>query len=230
MKMIAQAIDSTHFALRTRQIRAQVATVLKRSGLLPRFKRWRLTQDPDTGMIVLFGILNNTYIARYTTIPFGDYFAPRLLHDLANELQLQVVSCNSDGLRYAFILDRGNFGKLPTHIDYPFIDNGKLSVRVVYAKEAESTPLPSVDETPSDERTFARQVAGAFLKVFDDIKLRDDATLLLSAQTPPDIVIIDEDEFNKRVAEHEANRQRVKRIGRLLDENAETQQHLQQNK
>ena len=37
-------------------------------------------------------------------------------------------------------------------------------------------------------------------------------------------------EFNKRVAEHEANRQRVKRIGRLLDENAETQQHLQQNK
>ncbi|MBK8781726.1 MAG: hypothetical protein IPO22_07930 [Anaerolineales bacterium] len=225
-----QAIDPTDFALRTRQIRSQVAAVLKKSGLLPRFKRWRLTQDPDTGMIVLFGILNNTYIARYTTIPFGDYFAPHLLRDLANELQLQVVSCNSDELRYAFILDRGNFGKLPTHIDYPFIDNGKLLARVVYAKEAETTPLLSVDETPTDERTFARQVAGAFLKVFDDIKLKDDATLLLSAQTPPDIVIIDENEFNKRVAEHEANRQRVKQIGKLLDETAGMPQHLQQKK
>jgi hypothetical protein len=30
-------------------------------------------------------------------------------------------------------------------------------------------------------------------------------------------LIIDKDEFNKRVAEHEANRQRVKRINKLLD-------------
>jgi len=57
------------------------------------------------------------------------------------------------------------------------------------------------------------QGVGAFLKVFDDIKLRGDA-LQLAAQDPPDIVVIDEDEFNKRVAEHEArrNRQRGKRI------------------
>jgi hypothetical protein len=56
---------------------------------------------------------------------------------------------------------------------------------------------------------------GAFLKVFDDIKLRDDAALQLAAQKLPDIVVIDEDEFNKRVAEHEANRQRSNRIRML---------------
>jgi hypothetical protein len=68
-----------------------------------------------------------------------------------------------------------------------------------------------------EDQTFLRQVAGAFLKVFDVIKLRDDAALQLSAQNPPEIVIVDEGEFHTRVAEHEANRQRVKRVGRLLD-------------
>ena len=43
----------------------------------------------------------------------------------------------------------------------------------------------------------------------------------LSVEGLPDIVVIDEAEFNKRVAEHEANRQRVKRIRKLLDETAE---------
>jgi len=219
--MTTQTIDLRPFDLRTRQIRAQVATVLKKWNLLPRFKRWRLAQDPDTGMIVLFGILNNSYIANHTTTPFGNYFDPRVLHDLANELQLQVVSCNSNDLRYAFILDRGQLATLPTHIDYPFIDKGKLMVRVVYGAIPDPAPVvPPVDSAMLDENTFVRQVAGAFLKVFDDIKLRDDTTLQLSAQNPPDIVIIDEDEFNKRVAEHEANRQRIKRIGKLLDETA----------
>ncbi|MBL8102843.1 MAG: hypothetical protein JNM02_09965 [Anaerolineales bacterium] len=228
--MRTQTIDLHPFDLRTRQIRAQVATVLKRWNLLPRFKRWRLAQDPDTGMIVLFGILNNGYIANHTTTPFSDYFDPRVLHDLANELQLQVVSCNSDGLRYAFILDRGQLVKLPSHIDYPFIDNGRLKVRVVYENTPEPAPVPLVDAAMLDERTFVRQVAGAFLKVFDDIKLRDEVALKLSAQTPPDIVIIDEDEFNKRVAEHEVNRQRIKRIGMLLDETAGLPQHLRKKK
>jgi len=203
---------------KTRQIRAQVSNVLTKWGLLPRFKRWRLTQDPDTGMVVLFGILNNKYIATHTTTPFSDYFDPRLLHDLANELQVQVVSCNSDGLRYAFILDRGQLGELPTHIDFPFVDNGKLSARVVYKDKSQpSVPVSPVGVEIVEDQTFLRQVAGAFLKVFDDIKLRDEAALQLSAQNPPEIVIIDEGEFHKRVAEHEVNRQRIKRIGRLLD-------------
>ncbi len=171
-------------------------------------------------MIVLFGILNNRYIATHTSIPFSDYFDPRLLHDLANELQVQVVSCNSDGLRYAFVLDRGQLGIIPTHIDFPFVDNGKLSVRVVYKDKPRPVPVAPVEVAIVEDQTFVRQVVGAFLKVFDDIKLRDDAALQLSAQNPPDIVIIDEDEFRKRVAEHEANRQRIKRIGRYLDKAA----------
>jgi hypothetical protein len=130
---------------------------------------------------------------------------------------LQVVSCNSDGLRYAFILDRGQLGKLPTHIDYPFIDNGKLLVRVVYSDKPQSVQAPPADVAMVDDQDLVHQGVGAFLKVFDDIKLRDDAAaLLLSTQTPPDIVVIDEDEFNKRVAEHEAYRQRNKRIETLI--------------
>jgi hypothetical protein len=213
-----QINDPRHFTDKTRQIRAQTANVLTKWGLLPRFQRWRLTQDPDTGMVVLFGVLNNKYIATHTSIPFNDYFDPGLLHDLANELQVQVVSCNSDGLRYAFILDRGQADDLPTHIDFPYIDNGKLSARVVYKdKPQPPVPAPPVGVEIIEDQTFLRQVAGAFLKVFDDIKLKDDTALKLLAQNPPEIVLIDEDEFHKRVAEHEANRQRVKRIGRLLE-------------
>jgi hypothetical protein len=167
-------------------------------------------------MIVLFGILNNHYIATHTSIPFSDYFDPRLLHDLANEMQLQVVACNSDGLRYAFILDRGKFGRLPTHMDFPFIDNGKLLVRVVYSDHPQSVPAPPIDIAMVDDHTLVYKSVGALLKVLDDIKLRDDDAVQFSAQNPPDVVVIDEDEFNKRVAEHEAYRRRNKRIDTLI--------------
>ena len=213
--MITQSTDPHDFDQKARQIRAQVMTVLTKWGLLPRFRRWRLTQDPGTGMIVLFGVLNNRYIATHTTIPFSDYFDPRLLHDLANELQVQVVSCNSDGLRYAFILDRGQLGKLPTHIDYPFIDHDKIIARVVYSNDPPPSPVLPVEITKVDDHTLVSQGVGAFLKVFDDIKLRDDAASDLSVQKPPDIVVIDENEFNNRVAEHEASWQRGNRIRML---------------
>ena len=213
--MIPQTLEPYHFAHKARRIRSQVSIILTKWGLLPRFKRWRLAQDPDTGMIVLFGVLNNKYIATHTSIPFGDYFDPRVLHDLANELQVQVVSCNSDGLRYAFILDRGQLGKLPTHIDFPFIENGKLLVRVVYSDNPPSMPAESADIAMADDHLLVHQGVGAFLKVFDDIKLRDAAAAGLSAQKMPDIVVIDQDEFNKRVAEPEAAQSKV-RAGRFL--------------
>jgi hypothetical protein len=204
--MTTQVLDPRHFARKARQVRRQVSTVLARWGLLPRFKRWRLTQDPGTGMVVLFGVLNNRYIAAHTSIPFRDYFDPRVLHDLANELQVQVVSCNSDGLRYAFILDRARLGKVPTHIDFPFIEKGKLLARVVYSDNPPSIPAPPVDIEMIDDHTLVREEGvGAFLKVFDDIKLRDEAALQPSAQQMSAIVVIDEYEFIKRVAEHEAN-------------------------
>jgi len=210
--MVTQIIEPHHFTQKVRRIRAQVSTVLTKWGLLPRFKRWRLTQDQGTGMIVLFGILNNRYIATHTSIPFSHYFDPRVLHDLANELQVQVVSCHSDGLLYAFILDRGQLGKLPTHIDIPFIENGRLLARVVYSDSplSISSPAPPVDTAMMDDHSRVRQGVGAFLKVFDDIKLRDAAASSRSAQNLPDIVVIDEDEFNKRVAEHEADQQQIK--------------------
>jgi hypothetical protein len=217
MEMMKQTIEPHHFNQQARQIRARVAAVLRKWGLLPRFKRWRLTQDPDSGMVVLFGILNNNYIATHTSIPFSDYFEPRVLHDLANELQVEVVSCNSDGLRYAFILDRGQLGQLPTHIDYPYIDEGKLLARVVYREAPRSVRVPQAEAAEVDDETLVRQGVGAFLKVFNDIKLRDDAAFLRAAQDPPQVVVIDEQQFKKRVAEYETNPQRRERIGRLFD-------------
>ncbi len=218
--MITQTIDPRNSVQKTRRVRSQVATVLTKWGLLPRFKRWRLTQDPDTGMVVLFGILNNKYIATHTSIPFSDYFDPRLLHDLANELQVQVVSCNGDGLRYAFILDRGQLGKLPTHIDFPFVDDGKLLVRVVYDKAHQSVPVPPVEVAAIDDHARVHEGVGAFLKVFDDIKLRDDVASPQPPKALPEIVVINEEEFNKRVAEHELDHQRIQRLRKLLDDSA----------
>jgi hypothetical protein len=58
------------------------------------------------------------------------------------------------------------------------------------------------------------------LKVFDDIQIRDDAASQPATQDLPKIVVIDKDEFKKRVAEHEANRQRIQRIRKLLDTTA----------
>ena len=204
--MTIQMHNPQSFAQKARQIKTHVSTVLTKWGLLPRFKQWRLTQDPSTGMVVLFGVLNNRYIATHTSIPFRDYFDPRVLHDLANELQVQVVSCNSDGLRYAFILDRARLGKLPTHIDFlPFIEEDKLLVRVAYSDTPPAMSASPVEIAMVDDQTLVRQGVGAFLKVFDDIKLREDAALQISAQKMPAIVVIDEYEFIKRIAEHEAN-------------------------
>jgi hypothetical protein len=212
MKMITQTIDPRHYDQKVRRIRAQASAVLKKWGLLPRFKRWRLTQDPSTGMIVLFGILNNRYIATHTSIPFSDYFDSRLLHDLANELKMEVVSCNSDGLRYAFILSRGQLGWLPTHIDYPYLDGDKLFVRVIYGDQPlpeggnpQTMPAQPIKVDSVDDQTLVRQAVAPLLKVLDATKHSDEATSTLSAQGPPDVVIIDEDEFLKRVAEHKAH-------------------------
>ncbi|MEP7133892.1 MAG: hypothetical protein ABI904_03060 [Chloroflexota bacterium] len=224
--MIIQKNDQSQFNQEAWRIRKQVSKILTKWGLLPRFKRWRLARDPDTGMIVLFGILNNKYIATHTSIPFSNYFDPSLLNDLASELQIQVVSCNSDGLRYAFVLDRGQLGKLPTHIDFPFIDNGKMLVRVVYGEippVPPAPPVPPVEAALVDDHKLVHEGVGAFLKVFDDIKLRDDEAQQQTAQELPDIVVIDANEFHKRVAEHEANWQRSKHIKELFGNSTKEQ-------
>jgi hypothetical protein len=160
--MTIQTFDPQHFAQKARQIRTQVSIVLTAWGLLPRFKRWRLTQDPSTGMVVLFGVLNERYIATHTSIPFRDYFEPLVLHDLANELQVQVVSSSSDGLRYAFILDRGQLGKFPPRTGLPFIEeNGKHLVRGVYSDNPTSMSTAPEDIAVAEASTAGR---GSFLE------------------------------------------------------------------
>ena len=183
--MTLQTIDQQHFDQDVRQIKAQVSTVLKKWGLLPRFKRWRLTQDPSTGMIVLFGILNNGYIATHTSIPFNDYFNPRVLRDLANELQVEVVSCNSDGLRYAFILDRGSCANYRLTLTFLSLITASFWSELFTAIILHSIPTPPVDSTIVDDQTLMRQGVEAFLKVFDDIKLKDDAALQFSVKAYP---------------------------------------------
>ena len=226
--MITQIVDLKHFHQKARQIRARVPAILSQWGLPPKFNRWRLTQDPDSGMVVLFAVLNTKFIATHTATPFSNYFDPRLLHDLANDLDMQVVSCNSDGLRYAFILDRGQIDMLPTHIDYPFLDGDRLFVRVVYGDK----PVPEVIEpqiTPAsliaadivDDQTLVHRGVGAFLKVFDDIKLRDDANSHPSVQGPPDVVVIEAEKFNKRIAEYNAEQKRSNHIKRLFNKTAQ---------
>jgi hypothetical protein len=226
--MITQMVDLNQFHQRARQIRARVPVILSQWGLLPKFNRWRLTQDPETGLVVFFAVLNTRYIATHAATPFSDYFDPRLLHDLANDLRVQIVSCNSDGLRYAFILDRGSVGKLPTHIDFPFLDGDRLRVGVVYTDEPvpglinpQTVHAPPINVEIVDDHTLVSRGVGAFLKVFDDIKLKGDAASKLSAQGLPDVVVIDEEGFNKRVEEHKANWQRSNRIRRLFNKSAQ---------
>jgi hypothetical protein len=213
--MLTPTIEPSRFDQKAREIRSRVSKILTKWGLLPRFSRWRLTQDLDSGLVVLFGILNNRYIAAHTSTPFREYFDARVLHDLANELQVEVVSCNSDGLRYAFILDRAGLARIPTHIDFPFIDNGKPLIRVVYSEIPPPVAAPPVELLEVDDHTLVHQGVGAFLKVFDDIKIRDEAIFDPSHQGAPDFVVIDQGEFDKQVAELEVLQRRRKQTGRL---------------
>ena len=197
--MITRIDNSNSLDQRARQIRARVQVILSQWGLPPKFNRWKLTRDPESGLVVLFAVLNKKYIAAHTTTPFSNYFDPRLIRDLSNDLHMQVVSCNTDGLRYAFILDRGQIDILPTHIDFPFLDDDKLFVRVVYGNTTvpeggknQTTPAPLITSNIGDNQTEVHQGVAAFLKVLDDINLRDEAAEKLSGQGIPAILIVEE--------------------------------------
>ena len=56
--MISQTRDTQRFAEEVRHIKASVPAILAQWGLRSKFARWRLTQDPGTGLVVLFGVLN----------------------------------------------------------------------------------------------------------------------------------------------------------------------------
>ncbi len=128
--MLTHTHDTQRFAGKVRQIRGRVPAVLARWGLRSRFARWRLTQDPSTGLVVLFGVLNKEYIAAHPTTPFNDYFDPSVLLDLSNDLTLPVVSSDSEDFWYAFILDRGQLGQLPAPEDLSSLDANEPIARV----------------------------------------------------------------------------------------------------
>jgi hypothetical protein len=109
--MTTQPPDINHFSEKALQIKEHVPTALTQRGLPPRFTSWRLTQDPETGLVVLFASLNDEYIAQHFPTGAEAYFDPQLLHALATDLQVQVVPSRREGLRYAFILDRGQLGQ-----------------------------------------------------------------------------------------------------------------------
>jgi hypothetical protein len=129
MTMVTQPHDTQRFADKVRQIKAGVPSILAQWGLRSEFSRWCLTQDPSTGLVVLFGVLNKKYVAAHPSYPFSDYFDPRVLVDLAIDLNVAVVPSDSEGLRYAFILDRGQLGSLPVSVDFPGLERSQLLLK-----------------------------------------------------------------------------------------------------
>ncbi|PKN93071.1 MAG: hypothetical protein CVU44_11610 [Chloroflexi bacterium HGW-Chloroflexi-6] len=188
------AADPRHFVRRMRQIKAQVPNILSQWGLLPKFKRWRLAQDPDTGTVVLFGILDNKHIATHTTTPFSDYFDPRLLHDLATELHVQVIPSANDGLRYAFILERGELDIQPPVNTRPTDDDGKQIERRI-------APQPNVFVSVG-KHIVEHQKLDKFLKIAEAIE----AAKIAAAQPAPEVLAMNEMELNQLMAEYENER------------------------
>lgn len=185
--MITQPIDPHHYVRKARQLKAQIPICLSQWGLLPKFKRWRLAQDPETGTVVLFGVLDTKYIATHATTPFSDYFDPRLLRDLATELHVQVIPSANDGLRYAFILERGELESLPE--PSPLLEPARVN----------PTPPEPVQPNPTETHTQLHQRLDKLLKVSAALEALEPAT----PASPPEP---DDIPFNQQMDEAEARR------------------------
>jgi hypothetical protein len=215
--MNPREVDPHHYIRTARQIKARLPGLLSQWGLAPKFKRWRLAQDPENGMVVLFSVLDNKYIARHTTTPFGDYFDPRVLNDLARELQVKVIPSANDGLRYAFVLESGD-PLLPAETpsttpagDGILIDPapqepieplpaGRHPVR--YARigliEKRSRPRQPHSYVMVDDVSISHHRLARFLKV--------NHALNAAGQPLPDVLLMDQAEFNQKMADLENNR------------------------
>jgi hypothetical protein len=124
--MMSQKVELDYFHQVARQIRTSLPTKLARWGLTPKFNRWHLTKDLDSGMVVLFAVMNVRDIS-----PRTSFFASQLLSDLTNDFRMQVAPCTNDGPSQAFILDRGHVDTSPAPIDLSFLDGDGLCLRAV---------------------------------------------------------------------------------------------------
>lgn len=199
--MITQAVDQHRFVRRARQIATRIPTLLDEWGLVPKFKHWRLVQDSETGMVVLFGVLDNEYITTHTTSQFSDYFDPRLLRDLATELDVQMVSSSNDGLRYTFILERGKSGP-PKDMPAPLA----LAFETMCPPPRETLEHYLANQTFSNnsvlgnEHTTMRQRLARFLRITGALDVMNTG----ATQPLPDVLFMDEAEFNHQMAMYEA--------------------------
>jgi hypothetical protein len=190
MTMITLPVDPHHYVRKARQLKAQIPICLSQWGLLPKFKRWRLAQDPGTGTVVLFGVLDTQYIATHATTPFSDYFDPRLLRDLATELHVQVIPSANDGLRYAFILERGE-------LDLP-----SEPIPALEPASVDPTPPEPVRPGAAEDHARLHQRLEQFLKISAALEVLENATPPLQ----PDVLMMDEAQFNQQMADYEAQR------------------------
>lgn len=195
--MIPKALDPRHFIRRARQIKAQIPILLSQWGLLPKFRRWRLAQDPDTGMVVLFGVLDNKYIAAHATTPFSDYFDPRLLRDLETELQVQVIPSANDGLRYAFVLERGEIVDAQPSLNARPTDLDGNQIERRAALPSQPNVFISIGKHKVEHEKLDK-----FLKIAEAIEAAKNAT----DQPPPEVLLMNEAEFNQLMAEYEDER------------------------
>ncbi|MGZ6346459.1 MAG: hypothetical protein ACXWNC_02660 [Anaerolineales bacterium] len=173
--MITQMVAPDHFDLKAKEIKARLPTLLSKWGLLPGINHWQLAQDPDSGMVVLFANLNTRYKSTSTGNPVCNYCDPLLLHDLEDDLRIQVVSCINNGPRYAFILDQGEPGKLPAPIDFPFLDGDRLFLRTFNTDEPvykmidpQISLSPLISEDMVGDRTLVHQLEKDSWKVIDE--------------------------------------------------------------
>jgi signal transduction histidine kinase len=142
------------------------------------FKRWRLVQDSQTGMVVLFGVLDQQQIATQLTNEFNEYFDSNLLRDMAVELKVPVTASSNDGLRYTFLLERGK---------------------------------PDLSREMSDDHTIMHQRLSKFLKIAGSRDMPNNAI----QQPLPDVLFMDEAEFNQKMTEYETNHNHNKNLSLL---------------
>jgi hypothetical protein len=140
-------------------------------------------------------VANN--FATHTTTPFSDYFDPRLLHDLAEELRVQVIPSANDGLRYAFILEKGEIDAQPPVNTRPTDQDGNQIERRI-------APQPEVLRSIG-KHTVEHQKLDKFLKIAEAIE----AAKNTAQQPPPEVLLMNELEFNQLMAEYENERNQI---------------------